>query len=154
MILFAHASQRIVDLATDSIILKHLATRTEEFLAPLNRYFSTLPSLPSNPLDAPRPASFSTNSFIASLLRHGTPLAFRTTATSATSATIERFYRAFLSGPNFVSWLSGRSKAGGLVAREEYLKRLVESDVGSWSEGRREDEVDELVGRMEEEAVS
>lgn len=140
----------------DTLLQRHLSCLTEYFLAPLNRYFSTLPpstsirhSLASASLASPTPAAaFNVSAFLSSLTKHGTSLQFRN------ANGVERFYKQFLNGPNFVSWIEARSSARGAVARKEYLRRLQASDLGIWIKGRADADVDELVGRMEDEAVS
>ncbi|KAK4699375.1 hypothetical protein P7C70_g6887, partial [Phenoliferia sp. Uapishka_3] len=159
-------------LECDALLFKHLATLTEQFLTPLNRYFGTLPSnstyvtvLPTRarlpltlcPLSSlsnpPLSRSFQPSSFLASLKAHGTPLLFRATnVSSAAGTTSERFYLRFLTSPNFASWLHRRSDAADGEVRRKYLDRLEKTELGGWIGGRGDDEVEELARRLESEA--
>ncbi|KAM0753112.1 DUF1630-domain-containing protein [Meredithblackwellia eburnea MCA 4105] len=143
-------------ITCDAFILRHLTTLTEQFLAPLNRYFGTLPSI-STSLSNPQPTqSFSPTSFLASLKSHGTSLQFRTSTSSlstSSSTTMERFYLRFLSTRNFGLWLQRRSEVAEGEVRKRYLDRLEGTEMGAWMSGKEDGEVDELVGRLEREAV-
>ncbi|KAK4046731.1 hypothetical protein OIV83_005836 [Microbotryomycetes sp. JL201] len=144
-------------LGCDAVIFQHLAHLTELFLAPLNRYFGTL-SKGDNSLVAPSHSrSFTPDDFIASLASHGTPLPFRQTATSlATPISVtSRFYLKFLKCPNFASWLHERHDLESVEIRKRYLERLEQTDLESWfwTTGRRTNEIEELVGRLEKEAT-
>lgn len=161
------------DMACDGLLFKHLATLTEQFLAPLNRYFGTLPSNSTYALclsvstesitnmthstlsNPPLSRSFQPSSFLASLKSHGSPLAFRATnVSSQAGTTVERFYLRFLTSPNFASWLHRRSDAAEGEVRKRYLERLERTELGGWIGGRGEAEVMELAERLEREAVS
>ncbi|KAM0791909.1 hypothetical protein ACM66B_004163 [Microbotryomycetes sp. NB124-2] len=146
-------------LGCDAVIFQHLAHLTELFLAPLNRYFGTLSKGDGGAaLVAPNQSkSFTPDDFIASLTSHGTPLPFRQTATSiATPVSVtSRFYLKFLTSPNFGSWLHERHDLESVEVRKRYLDRLEQTDLESWfwTSGRKDGEVDELVGRLEKEAI-
>lgn len=146
------------DVGCDRILLQHIATLTERFLSPLNRYFGTLstPNTTATILSSPLPAeSFHPAEFLASLDTHGTPVRFRGAAPQA--RTRERFYLRFLGSPQFKSWLRDRTLAAGEVRRGRWLAELEAVDVEEWigeRGGRADSEVNELVGRLEREAVS
>ncbi|KAI5478196.1 hypothetical protein MNV49_005363 [Pseudohyphozyma bogoriensis] len=139
-------------MGCDAVIFRHLSTLTEQFLAPLNRYFGTLAGGDTS-LGTPRTSTpFSPSAFLATLKSHGTPLPFRVTPSSTTSATAERFYEKFMKSPNFGSWLERRSEDTAGEVRKRYLERLGTANVEEWVKGRDDGEVDDLVKRMEEEA--
>ncbi|ORY77594.1 hypothetical protein BCR35DRAFT_305344 [Leucosporidium creatinivorum] len=149
-------------LAADALILQHLARLTEMFLAPLNRYFGTLPSSDTSLSSPPSSRSFTPSAFLTSLRQHGSSLPLRPSAPSLSSpstSSLERFYLKFLQSPNFASWLHERMDRAGEQVREGYLRRLEGGDLREWmfgiggEEGREEGEVEELVGRLEREAA-
>lgn len=134
-------------IGSDAILFRHLTTLTERFLAPLNRYFGTLPSTDTS-LSRPLTSnSFSPSSFLLSLKSHGTALQFRL------SSPTENFYKKFLESPNFDRWLRGREEVSGEIVRKKYLERLIGTDLRVWSEGRRREDLDELLERIEDEAI-
>ncbi|KAK4049215.1 hypothetical protein OIO90_005504 [Microbotryomycetes sp. JL221] len=144
-------------LGCDAIIFQHLAHLTELFLAPLNRFFGTL-STGDKSLSSPTTSrSFTIDNFITSLTSYGTPLPFRSTPTSiATPLSVQqRFYTKFLTSPNFGLWLMERSNLEHEEERKRYLNRLEMTDLNLWwqEKQRGTNEVDDLVERLEKEAV-
>ncbi|BGP19314.1 hypothetical protein JCM10213v2_007403 [Rhodosporidiobolus nylandii] len=164
----------------DLLLYQHFASLTERFLAPLNRYFGTLwagsgglapgadgtngfgLSAAPGPLLSPGPSPlpstrFSPPAFLASLRTHGSSLPLKPSAPSfsqPSTTPIERFYARFLrpENPHAAAWLEERTRAVGGEVRKRYLKRLEEVDMRSWVDGKAEEEVDEMVGRLEREA--
>ena len=86
---------------------RHFASRTTEFLVPLNRYLNTLiPAPASSMFPTQKMKRFNENDFFATLKSHGSPLPFK-------SNTKQReFYERWLKSPGFGVWLA---KQEGLI---------------------------------------
>lgn len=56
--------------------------------------------------------------------------------------------------PNFSAWLHARLEIVGNESRKAYLRRLTEANLEEWMEGRGKVELEELEGRLMNEAVS
>lgn len=157
----------MTDVGCDQLLFQHFAALTERFLAPLNRYFTTLATPPpatttptttsfsspsAAPLASPRlPQEFHPPAFLASLATHGSPIAFRGAAPQA--RTRERFYARFLGSPQFARWVGERGRAAGEAVRGRWLGMLEGLDCEGWLDGGREEgEVEEMVRRLEREA--
>ncbi|KAF9647157.1 DUF1630-domain-containing protein [Thelephora ganbajun] len=80
---------------------RHFASRTTEFLVPLNRYLNTLiPSPVSSTFPTQKMKRFNEKDFFAMLKNHGSPLPFK-------SNTKQReFYERWLKSPGFGVWLA------------------------------------------------
>lgn len=93
------------DAAT--LIRRHFAELTAQFLAPLNRY---LASRMASSVFSPGGqnlsyANFSTADFLTSLAKHGTSVKFRGQGPMQRHRARDAMYEAFCSSPNFYSWL-------------------------------------------------
>ncbi|TKA50564.1 hypothetical protein B0A53_06055 [Rhodotorula sp. CCFEE 5036] len=151
--------------ACDSAIYRYFASLTEQFLAPLNRYFGTLwagnevvarttPLLSPGPRPAPS-TRFSASAFLASLRTHGSSLSFRSSAPSLSqpgTSPLDRFYLRFIEhSPHFQRWLEDRIVATGGEVRKRYVKQLENVDLEDWAREKQMREVDEMVGTFERE---
>lgn len=86
---------------------RHFASRTTEFLVPLNRYLNTLiPSPSSSMYPTQKMRRFNENDFFATLKSHGSPLPFKSNSKQ------REFYERWLKSPGFGVWLA---KQEGLV---------------------------------------
>ncbi|KAI8076876.1 uncharacterized protein BX664DRAFT_367385 [Halteromyces radiatus] len=90
------------DWLLNNILRHYFVDLTEKFLVPLNRYFSTLvpkdeTSL-SQDMKPPQLGPFQTDQFIKSLKEYGSPLPFKSTFKTRTSATdpVKELYLQFL----------------------------------------------------------
>ncbi|BGP34668.1 hypothetical protein JCM10296v2_006490 [Rhodotorula toruloides] len=151
--------------ACDAVIYRYFASLTEQFLAPLNRYFGTLwlgneafaQSAPLlSPGLAPLPSTqFTLPGFLSSLRAHGSSLQLRSSAPSFSqpgSTPVDRFYTRFISSsPHFRIWLNQRVKMTGGEVRRRYVRALGEVDVDVWARGRPVNEMDQLVDQFERE---
>lgn len=80
---------------------RHFATRTTEFLVPLNRYLNTLiPSPSASIYPTKKMKNFNDNDFFATLKSHGSPLPFKS------SSKQREFYERWLKSPGFGVWLA------------------------------------------------
>jgi hypothetical protein len=145
------------DATADALLRRYFADQTSRFLAPLNRYVSSL--IPatfdlSSPSAAPQIRPFSTTAFLASLKAHGTPLAVRSRSLPTGAAVRQALYLDFLRSPNFGLWLQERLAA----AEEEQWRRRVavleQGDVRTFAQQRGEVEALDLWTRLVAEIVS
>ncbi|GAA6027016.1 hypothetical protein JCM8202_004625, partial [Rhodotorula sphaerocarpa] len=151
----------------DAAIYRYFASLTEQFLAPLNRYFGTLwagnelvarntPLLSPGPRPAPS-TRFSSASFLASLRAHGCSLSLRSSAPSLSqpgTSPLDRFYLRFIDhSPHFQRWLRDRIEVTGDEVRRRYVRELESVDVEVWARERRLAEVEEMVGTLEREVT-
>lgn len=67
---------------------------------------------------------------------------------------IQKFYTAFLNSPNFKPWFQSRLNLINQSREKNYLKRLEEVNLSEWinTQGRRDSEVNGLMGRLEIES--
>jgi len=80
---------------------RHFASRTTEFLVPLNRYLNTLiPSPSSSMYPTQKMKRFNENDFFATLKSHGSPLPFKSNSKQ------REFYERWLKSPGFGVWLA------------------------------------------------
>ncbi|BGP26991.1 DUF1630 family protein [Rhodotorula toruloides] len=154
--------------ACDAVIYRYFASLTEQFLAPLNRYFGTLwvgneafaQSAPLlSPGLAPLPSTqFTLPGFLSSLRLHGSSLPLRSSPPSFSqpgSTHVDRFYTRFISSsPHFRRWINERVKMTGGEVRRRYVRALREVDVDVWARGRPVTEMDQLVDQFEREVGS
>ncbi|GAA5989022.1 hypothetical protein JCM10908_006273 [Rhodotorula pacifica] len=151
--------------ACDAAIYRYFASLTEQFLAPLNRYFGTLwagnevvarttPLMSPGPRPAPS-TRFSSSAFLASLRTHGSSLSFRSSAPSLSqpgTSPLDRFYLKFIDhSPHFQQWLQERINMTGGEVRKRYVRQLESVDVEDWAREKQLREVEELVGTFEKE---
>ncbi|POY76233.1 hypothetical protein BMF94_0428 [Rhodotorula taiwanensis] len=149
----------------DSAIYRYFASLTEQFLAPLNRYFGTLwvgneivarntPLLSPGPHPAPS-TRFSSSSFLASLRAHGSSLSFRSSAPSLSqpgTSSLDRFYLRFIDeSPHFQAWLDERIRVMGGEVRRRYVRELEKVDIERWAREKQLREMDDMVGTFERE---
>lgn len=99
-------------LMVNALLRRYFADITERFLAPLNRYVSSL--IPHDapqgggPVDASQIKAFNTDAFLASLKAHGTPLPLRSRSLPTGAAVRQSLYLDFLRSPNFSYYLTER----------------------------------------------
>jgi len=80
---------------------RHFASRTTEFLVPLNRYLNTLiPAATSSMFPTQRMKRFNENDFFATLKSHGSPLPFKSNGKQ------REFYERWFKSPGFGVWLA------------------------------------------------
>lgn len=91
----------------NTLIRRHFAELTAQFLAPLNRYLATrMASTPFTPGGKNLAyANFSTRDFLQSLGKHGTSVKFRGQNPLQRHKARDAMYGAFCESPNFYSWL-------------------------------------------------
>lgn len=98
--------------AANAMLRRYFADITERFLAPLNRYVSSLipPATTKNgvPVDPSHIKPFNTDAFLASLKAHGTPLPLRSRSLPTGAAVRQGLYLDFLRSPNFSYYLTER----------------------------------------------
>ncbi|KAI5813816.1 hypothetical protein BZA77DRAFT_334723 [Pyronema omphalodes] len=89
---------------TNRYIRRHFALLSALFLAPLNRYLTTLTSAApdTNIIDM---GSFSEEDFIESLNQYGCSVHFKGKTSYNRHRTAESFYRKFIRSPGFFTWL-------------------------------------------------
>ncbi|KAF2195418.1 hypothetical protein K469DRAFT_11455 [Zopfia rhizophila CBS 207.26] len=89
-----------------SLIRRHFAELTAQFIAPINRYLasSVNPSIVS-PGGNYRYASFSATDFLHNLAKHGTSVKFRGQGPIQRHRARDGLYESFCHSPNFYSWL-------------------------------------------------
>lgn len=91
----------------NAMLRRYFTDITERFLAPLNRYISSL--IPAEGLgDGANIKPFETDGFLASLKAHGTPLPIRSRSLPTGSAVRQSLYLDFLRSPNFGFYLTER----------------------------------------------
>jgi len=80
---------------------RHFASRTTEFLVPLNRYLNTLiPAATSSMFPTQRMKRFNENDFFVTLKSHGSPLPFKSNGKQ------REFYERWFKSPGFGVWLA------------------------------------------------
>ncbi|PLW54862.1 hypothetical protein PCANC_05710 [Puccinia coronata f. sp. avenae] len=108
----------------DIVISRHFSVLTEQFLQPLQRYFTTLLPTAEGTSTAPqRTGSFNSEVFLKSLKEHTTALEFRSrlmAGFTATSVSVPGFYTAFLRSPNFSAWLHRQLVLGNRAVRDRF----------------------------------
>ncbi|KNZ49622.1 uncharacterized protein VP01_489g3 [Puccinia sorghi] len=108
----------------DIIISRHFSVLTEQFLQPLQRYFTTLlPTAEGTGREPRRTGSFNSELFLKSLKEHTTALEFRSrlmAGFTATSVSVPGFYTAFLRSPNFAAWLHRQLVLGNRAVRDRF----------------------------------
>ncbi|KAJ1985246.1 hypothetical protein H4R33_004109 [Dimargaris cristalligena] len=146
----------------NNILRRHFLDLTEKFLAPLNRYFSTLipktnPLLHSNLTNRPysqqpqpQPQQlrlqlkpFNQEDFLKSLHAHGSQIPLRNSFGSNVDYIV--FYRQFLTCGNFATWLHARTEQAQVELLKRYRQSLCTTDLLSWVKNRRDAEVIELL---------
>lgn len=108
----------------DTLIRRHFAELTAQFLAPLNRY---LASRMASSVFSPGGqnlsyANFSTPDFLSSLAKYGTSVKFRGQAPLQRHRARDSMYDAFCKSPNFYGWLEmkiglEKEASAGLLAQ-------------------------------------
>lgn len=93
------AEKRTDDVAANAMLRRYFSDLTERFLAPLNRYVSSL--IPadfdlSSPTETPKIKPFSTTAFLASLKAHGTPLPMKSRNLPTGSSVRQSLYLDFI----------------------------------------------------------
>ncbi|ORY93744.1 hypothetical protein BCR43DRAFT_516764 [Syncephalastrum racemosum] len=125
------------DWVLNNILRRHFVDLTEKFLAPLNRYFSTLiPAQKTTGVeDPPQLRPFQTENFLRSLKEHGPPLVFKSTFKTRTAATdpTKELYSQFLKCGNFATWLQRRTAAAQTAIDRRYIQALCEVDPARYS---------------------
>ncbi|EPZ33621.1 DUF1630-domain-containing protein [Rozella allomycis CSF55] len=110
----------------NNMIRRHFHELTEKFLAPLNRYFSTL--IPQVTLNSHKNdftiKSFSNDDFLKSLIEHGPQLSFKA---SYSNDWLE-LYRKFLKSNNFPLWLQNRQNSTKIQLHRQYWDNLMKGD--------------------------
>lgn len=138
----------------NELLRKYFTDLTERFLAPLNRYVSSL--IPaefdlSSPYETPKIRPFNTTAFLSSLKTHGTPLQLKSKNLPTGPAVRQSLYVDFLQCPNFSLWLHMRIRQS---QEEQYMRKLraLESgNVASFANARGEMESVELYARLQVE---
>ena len=110
-----------------SIVRRHFAELTAQFLSPLNRYLATsIATEAFTPGGGPAYANFSVETFLANLGKHGSTVKVKAQNSFQRHKTTERLYESFCRSPNFYSWLDSklgleRAASAGLLdqARSE-----------------------------------
>ncbi|KAA1095800.1 hypothetical protein PGTUg99_031568 [Puccinia graminis f. sp. tritici] len=109
----------------DIVISRHFSVLTEQFLQPLQRYFTTLlPTAEGTGTEPRRTGTFNSELFLKSLKEHTTALEFRSrlmTGFTASSVSAPGFYTAFLRSPNFSAWLHRQLVLGNRAVRDRFF---------------------------------
>lgn len=138
----------------DVLLSRHFALLTEQFLQPLQRYFTTLLPQDTSLSQPRRPSSFNQDVFLKSLKAHATLLEFRFKISTGLSNSVAGFYTKFLRSPNFASWLHSQIDAAAAAVRARYLDRLQSPiELDSWAQGKTQEQIHELLERIESEMV-
>ncbi|EGG10882.1 uncharacterized protein MELLADRAFT_92230 [Melampsora larici-populina 98AG31] len=139
---------------SDVLLSRHFALLTEQFLQPLQRYFTTLLPQDTSLSQPRRPSSFNQDVFLKSLKAHATLLEFRFKISTGLSNSVAGFYTKFLRSPNFASWLHSQIDAAAAAVRARYLDRLQSPiELDSWAQGKTQEQIHELLERIESEMV-
>lgn len=128
--------KKIVYHQADVIISQHFSLLTEQFLQPLQRYFTTLLPTEISLSEPERTRSFNSDVFLKSLKEHTTALEFRSRLAAGFNGSmfsIPGFYTSFLRSPNFSAWLHCQVDLADLAVRKRYLLRLQSSPFHHWS---------------------
>ncbi|KAF2807881.1 uncharacterized protein BDZ99DRAFT_67964 [Mytilinidion resinicola] len=89
-----------------SLIRRHYAELTAQYLAPVNRYLATSASTNfTSPGGDYRYANFSEADFLYSLSKHGSSMKFRGQSPMQRHKARDNLYESFCRSPNFYSWL-------------------------------------------------
>jgi hypothetical protein len=142
---------------TNDLLSKYFADLTERFLAPLNRYVSSL--IPahfdlSSPLETPNLKSFSSTAFLASLKQHGTPLLLKSRNLPTGAAVRQSLYTDFIQCPNFSLWLHSRIRQSQEEQYQRKLTALATGNVLEFATSKGELEAMELYTRLQREIKS
>lgn len=148
------ADGKIDDENANELLRHYFADLTERFLAPLNRYVSSL--IPadfdlSSPSETPKIKPFNTSAFLASLKSHGTPLPVRSRNLPTGSAVRQSLYVDFIQCPNFSTWLHSRIHQS---QEEQYMRKLAaleSGDIAKFVSGHGEVETVDLFARLSTE---
>ncbi|MBW0532977.1 hypothetical protein O181_072692 [Austropuccinia psidii MF-1] len=110
----------------DLIIAKHFALLTEQFLQPLQRYFTTLLPVDHAFLEPQPVASFNEELFLKSLKAHTTALEFRSRLMSGlvNLSSISGFYTRFIRSKHFGGWLHEQVDLANESAQKRHFNRL------------------------------
>lgn len=145
------AEGRVTDESANEALRRYFTDLTERFLAPLNRYVSSL--IPadfslSSPSETPKIKPFNTTAFLASLKSHGTPLPIRSRNLPTGSAVRQSLYLDFIQCPNFSTWLHARIHQS---QEEQYMRKLAaleSGDIARYVSTRGEVETIDLYARL------
>ncbi|UZJ52789.1 hypothetical protein CBS101457_002109 [Exobasidium rhododendri] len=140
--------------AANAMLRRYFSDLTEQFLAPLNRYVSSL--IPadfdlSSPSQTPRIKPFNSTAFLASLKANGTPLPIRSRNLPTGAAVRQSLYHEFIQCPNFSLWLHERIS---LAEEEQYnrkLKALESGNILEYVSKKTELETIDLYSRLKTE---
>ncbi|KAJ1658061.1 hypothetical protein IWQ61_002648 [Dispira simplex] len=130
----------------NNLLRRHFLDLTEKFLAPLNRYFSTLiPKVVDMGTVKQRPKlkPFNRDDFFKSLAEHGSQIPIKNTFGS--SVDYVAFYRQFLNCGNFATWLQYRIAQAEVELEKRYCQVLCGTDLYTWAKGRQESEIVDLL---------
>ncbi|OAV98193.1 hypothetical protein PTTG_25697 [Puccinia triticina 1-1 BBBD Race 1] len=110
----------------DIVISRHFSVLTEQFLQPLQRYFTTLlPTAEGVGNEPRRTGTFNSELFLKSLKEHTTALEFRSRLMAGFTASALSapggFYTAFLRSPNFSAWLHRQLVLGNRAVRDRFF---------------------------------
>ncbi|KAJ1963793.1 hypothetical protein IWQ62_003109 [Dispira parvispora] len=130
----------------NNLLRRHFLDLTEKFLAPLNRYFSTLiPKVVDmgTVKERPKLKPFNRDDFFKSLAEHGSQIPIKNSFGS--SVDYVAFYRQFLNCGNFATWLQYRTAQAEVELEKRYCQVLCATDMYSWAKGRPESEIVDLL---------
>eukprot|EP01137_Pigoraptor_chileana_P010454 Opistho-2@60123 len=130
---------------------RHFAELTNAFMAPLERYFSSLMPLQKKVMawrNPPRLKSFNKDEFLRAVEAHGPHV------TGGRKGDWVGLYRKFIASPNFIVWYRARQSEANDRLRSIYLELLCQADVGTWMRGKAEIEVVDLLLRLREELTN
>ena len=112
-------------------VRRHFALLAALFLAPLNRYLTTLNffNTDRSALDLP---NFSEEDFLASLSKYGCSVRFRGGTKYSRDRSTATFYRKFIRSPNFYTWLQMKTRLQavgptGLITPSAFEKDEIQS---------------------------
>lgn len=138
----------------NELLRKYFTDLTERFLAPLNRFISSL--IPaefdlSSPYETPKIRPFNTTAFLSSLKTHGTPLQLKSKNLPTGPAVRQSLYVDFLQCPNFSLWLHMRIRQSQEEQYMRKLRALGSGNVTSFVNAKGEMESVELYARLQVE---
>ncbi|XGW26466.1 hypothetical protein V3C99_007236 [Haemonchus contortus] len=111
-----------------NILRRHFLELTQSFMIPLERYLSSLMPLrkemsPFKAIPSARP--FSIEEFLLTIDASGPSL------TCGVKGDWPGLYRRFVSSPNFVGWLSSRTRDVNAQLKAQYVEALCSADLGA-----------------------
>lgn len=144
-------NQKVTNAVNNEIIRRHFVARTEMFLVPLERYFTSLMPLQKNVTPfhkRPRLKPWDNHEFLRLLTVPG-----QLVKNGLKMKQVE-LYRRFVRSPNFKGWYNAHRTEAVARLRQLYRNAVVDADLPALVKGRKEVEVIDLYMRITEELAA